>query len=724
MSAFKKPLGLCLLTTLAAITVPVTSATAQLTIVRVNGGGTAPSATGSGNLTTIFNAACDWWERTLITSPHTLTLTYRWGPQSGGTLAAHTLNAQGGTPNRETAGTIVFDNDGSSSWYLDPTPCDNSEWSTFTQNTSNYGAGVLIDEARWSGASGGASGNHDLFGVCLHEIGHALGLSSANTAYQAETGDNDIDVTSPRPSNGSTLAVNPGSAHLAISTALMWPSVSSGVRNIPSQVDLLANAQVSQMTGIAYRAACFEGCARYIPDSDATTGNANVIPFGTSLPSTLASTFVSDNGVPPVIYFDILPSTDIYLHGLDVNTTALVGEDLYCDIYTRSTTHVGNELSSAGWTARTAGIGVSAGVDNPSRIDFNAGLYMAQGSTVGVAVVARNFLHRYTNGNNTYSNADVTLNLGSATTAAFGGSLFTPRTGNISLRYQRDNATWHNQIYQTVLRASDLGPAGNISGLAFAPTVTGRHFNRFLTIKMAHKPANYTMSTTFATNISGGTTVLNEIDHVWHLVANTWNEIGLESPFAYNGVSDVVVEIFARGNHMSAGTSGGFRTGGEQRLYATGWPFAAQPATGTLGASSGVKIRAEFDCANSGYFGTSCGPAYSDSVGTPRTGTTYRVDIHDGVPSSGAFVLLGFTRTASSLTTLGFTNCIAWNDAVATVFKVTNTVGFAAHNVAIPNTPIFNGLMIYSYWANLDSTQPGGVTFTNGVRGVVGSENP
>src|SRR5690606_8404106 len=130
------------------------------------------------------------------------------GPQSGGTLAAHTLNAQGGTPNRETAGTIVFDNDGSSSWYLDPTPCDNSEWSTFTQNTSNYGAGVLIDEARWSGASGGASGNHDLFGVCLHEIGHALGLSSANTAYQAETGDNDIDVTSPRPSNGSTLAVN------------------------------------------------------------------------------------------------------------------------------------------------------------------------------------------------------------------------------------------------------------------------------------------------------------------------------------------------------------------------------------------------------------------------------------------------------------------------------------------------------------------------------------
>jgi len=724
MNALKNPLCVGLLTTLAAVTIPVSSATAQLTIVRVNGGGTAPSATGSGNLATIFNAACDWWERTLVTSPHTLTLTYRWGPQSGGVLAAHTLNAQSGTPNRETAGTIVFDNDGSSSWYLDPTPCNDSEWSTFTQNTSNYGGGTLIDQAMWSGASGGASGNHDLFGVCLHEIGHSLGLSSANTAFQAERGDNDVDVTAPRPFPGSALPLNTSSAHLAISTSLMWPSVSASVRNIPSQADLLANAQISQMTGIAYQASCFDGCARYIPDSDATTGNSNVIPFGTSTPSSLSSTFTSNNGVPPVIYFDIQPSTDIYLHGLNVNTTAAIGEDLYCDIYTRTSTHVGNELSSVGWTARTACIGVSAGQDNQSQIDFNSGLYMAQGATIGVAVVARNFLHRYTTGSNSYSNADVTLNLGSATTGTFSGSLFTPRTGNISLRYQRDNATWHNQIYQTVLRSSDLGPAGSITGLAFAPTVSGRHINRVLTIRMAHKPANYSMSTTFATNISGGTTVLSETDHVWHIVANTWNEIGLESAFAYNGTSDIVVEIFARGNHMSTGTPGGFRTGGEPRLYAYGWPFSSQPTTGTLGASSAVKIRAEFECANSGYFGTSCGPALSDSVGTPRTGATYRVDIHDGVPTSGAIVILGFTRSATSLTPFGYTNCFAWNDAVASLFKVTSTAGFAFHNISIPNSSAFSGLKIYSYWANLDATQPGGVTFTNGVRGVVGTENP
>ncbi len=724
MNTLQNPLCAGLLTALAALTIPVSSATAQLTIIRVNGGGTAPSATGSGNLTTIFNAACDWWERTLVTTPHTLTLTYQWGPQSGSTLAAHTLNSQGGTPNRETAGTIVFDNDGSSNWYLDPTPCDDSEWSTFTQNTSNYGGGALIDQARWTGASGGASGNTDLFGVCLHEIGHSLGLSSANTAFQAERGDNDVDVTSPRPFPGSALPLNTSSAHLAISTALMWPTVSTSVRNIPSEADLLANAEISAWSGISYRAACFEGCARYVPDDDPTTGNANVIPFGTSSPSSLTTTFADNNGVPPVIYFDILPSTDIYLHGLDVNTTAAIGEALYCDIYTRSGTHVGNELSSAGWSARTAGIGVSAGQGNQSQIDFNSGLYMSQGSTVGVAVVARNFLHRYTTGGNSYSNADVTVNLGSASTGTFSGSLFTPRTGNISLRYQRDNATWHNQIYQTVLRASDLGPAGNISGLAFAPTVSGRHINRVLTIRMAHKPANYTLSTTFATNISGGTTVLNEVDHVWHLAANSWNEIGLESPFAYNGTSDVVVEIFARGNHMSTGSSGGFHTGGEERLYAYGWPFASQPTTGTLGSSAAVKIRAEFECANSGYFGTSCGPARSDTVGTPVTGSTYQLHIHDAVPSSGAVVIIGLTRSATSLTSFGFTNCIGWNDAAASVFKVTSTVGFASHNLAIPNNAAFAGLKLYSYWANFDATQPGGLTFTNGTRGVVGTENP
>ena len=106
------------------------------------------------------------------------------------------------------------------------------------------------------------------------------------------------------------------------------------------------------------------------------------------------------------------------------------------------------------------------------------------------------------------------------------------------------------------------------------------------------------------------------------------------------------------------------------------------------------------------------------------TGATYQLHIHDAVPSSGAVVIIGLTRTATSLTSFGFTNCIGWNDAAASVFRVTNTSGYAFHNVSIPNNPAFAGLKLYSYWANFDASQPGGLTFTNGVRGVVGTTLP
>ena len=178
MANFSK-IGLGLTSIIAALSFSQT-ADAQVTIVRNFTGGSPPASfTGSGNLQTIFNEACDWWEAALVTSPYTLTLNYQWGPFGGGTLAAHSLVSQGGAPHRETAGNITFDNDGSTNWFLDATPCDASEYTTFTTNTSNYGGGLLIDENAWTGATGPALGQFDLFRTALHEVGHALGLSVA-----------------------------------------------------------------------------------------------------------------------------------------------------------------------------------------------------------------------------------------------------------------------------------------------------------------------------------------------------------------------------------------------------------------------------------------------------------------------------------------------------------------------------------------------------------------
>lgn len=211
--------------------------------------GAAGASVGGGTLTSIFEAAEDWWEAA-IHDTHTVSIEYGWQGLGGGTLGVHALISQGGAPNRETAAVIRFDNDGSSgAWFADATPKGNSEYTTFTQTSQDFGGGNLNKGRVYTGATGDATGRYDLFSVVLHEIGHSLGLSGANIAFQAENVDRDIDVTGPRPFSGSALPTEPsGTAHLNIGTSLMWPFSSPGQRVMLSSADILANCQISQFT--------------------------------------------------------------------------------------------------------------------------------------------------------------------------------------------------------------------------------------------------------------------------------------------------------------------------------------------------------------------------------------------------------------------------------------------------------------------------------------------
>ena len=254
-----------LLLSAAFLIVALQSATsnASLIIQRNYTAGSAPTMAGSGNLTSIFDAAADWWELAYHDpngdgSDFTLAIEYKWAALSGTTLGVHSLQSEGGSPHRETSALIRFDNDGSSNWFADATPYENSEYNNYAEFGNDFGGGLLNTGRVFYGATGDAAGNYDLFTVALHEIGHALGLSSANNAFVAENGDLDIDVTAGGWDGGyagSVLNTRNG-AHLGNASdstdnvrytdALMYPSVSSSRRKYGSAMDILANAQISK----------------------------------------------------------------------------------------------------------------------------------------------------------------------------------------------------------------------------------------------------------------------------------------------------------------------------------------------------------------------------------------------------------------------------------------------------------------------------------------------
>lgn len=155
--------------------------------------------------------------------------------------------------------------------------------------------------------------------------------------------------------------------------------------------------------------------------------------------SPLTTTFLGNNAglAGGTICFDlnVTAPSGIVVTGLDVNLQSAANTVGTIEVYTCPVTRVGNQTNPAAWTLVAAGALTAAGGNLPSTVALPE--FSLPAGSVGVALKAVGVAHRYTNGNNSYTNPDLTLSTGEASQVAFSTPLINSRTVNCTLRYER-----------------------------------------------------------------------------------------------------------------------------------------------------------------------------------------------------------------------------------------------------------------------------------------------
>ena len=163
----------------------------------------------------------------------------------------------------------------------------------------------------------------------------------------------------------------------------------------------------------------------------------------------ITTVFDTNNGLGAgaTVFYDVtVGPNDIEITDLDVNTDATGAFNL--DLYTLVGTYVGNENNAAAWGApTTSGSGTAMGTNVPSNAVLASAVTLTANTTYGIAInmdVDVNYSGTGSNpapGQLNYSNADLSLDLGSSQSGLFTGTAFTPRIWNGTINYTVNNGS-------------------------------------------------------------------------------------------------------------------------------------------------------------------------------------------------------------------------------------------------------------------------------------------
>lgn len=157
------------------------------------------------------------WEYAFRSSPETLTLNIAvsWDAIIGSPLA------QGGSSfvgSNITSSSLTFDT-GASTFFVDTTPSESSEWAAFTERSLDFGGGSInVERVSHNSSISEIRSNHDLYSVALHEIGHTLGVLSTYPGYTALQSGGNLSLT-----DGNDIPFSGGHTNISISSPDNYP---------------------------------------------------------------------------------------------------------------------------------------------------------------------------------------------------------------------------------------------------------------------------------------------------------------------------------------------------------------------------------------------------------------------------------------------------------------------------------------------------------------------
>ena len=171
--------------------------------------------------------------------------------------------------------------------------------------------------------------------------------------------------------------------------------------------------------------------------------NPNAGGVGYSALSSRGTIFDVNNGgsTGGAMYFDLETGpNDLEVNAMRMNLGQTTAQYTF-DVYLTKDTSVGKETNSSHWTKVASGGGNVNPENTPSPATLFNTFDLKANSKYGVAIVLQGANHQYTDGtgtNQTYSNADMTLNLGSASNTPWGSNI-TPRVWNGTFYYYTDS---------------------------------------------------------------------------------------------------------------------------------------------------------------------------------------------------------------------------------------------------------------------------------------------